>query len=1109
MQCPRCRHDNPPKQKFCGECGASLSLACPSCGASNTVGQTFCGECGGVLLADAGSIAAAPDSHSPKHLVQRILTSKAALEGERKQVTILFADIKGSMELLAETDPEEARRILDPVLERMMEAVHHYEGTVNQVMGDGIMALFGAPVAHEDHAVRACYAALRMQDSVKRYAADLDQAPGAPLHIRVGLNSGEVVVRSIGSDLQMDYTAVGQTTHLAARLEQIAIPGSIVISSETLSLVEGYVVVKPLGRHVVKGLETAIETYEVLGAGTTRSRLQASAARGFTPFVGRSEELELLTQVSRRAAERHGQLVAIVGEPGVGKSRLLWEFTHSPHTTGWRLIESSSVSYGKATAFSPLIELLRSYFEVETRDDTRKIREKVTGKLLSLDRALDVCVPPMLWLLEVPVDELEWSRLDPRRRRQRTLDAIKRVLLRESQVQPLLLVFEDLHWIDAETQAFLDSVVDSLPAARVLLLVSYRPEYRHAWGNKTYYWQLRIDPLPADNAEELLGSLLGNDASLRPLKALLIERTEGNPFFLEESVRTLVETKVLSNERGDYRLARPVSALKIPATAQAMLAARVDRLAPDEKRLLQAAAVIGNDIPFTLLQAISEQPEAALRQGVANLQAAEFLYERRLFPDLEYTFKHALTHDVAYRSLLQDRRCRLHRDIVEAIERLHAGRLVEHIEALAQHAFRGEAWNKAVTYLRQAGSKAFARSAHRTAVQHFESALAANAQLPASTERRRTEIDVRIELRHSLTPLGLVQRTLDHLRAAEALARELDDTPKLGWAVSFIANCLFLQGHSREALAMGQRALEIAEKHNDHALRIATQMYIARARLSLGEYETAVALLGAISESLQARTSDDFLGLTILPSAWVPSTRATALAELGRFAEAETLVTAAVRWADAAGQPASILWAHRDLGLVTLFRGDAEEAVRIFDRLLRLCRAYDLDAYEARVMAGLGLAKARTGAVTDGLSLLEKAVALDSASEPRTTSSFGTIALAEAYFHAGDHARGLATANEGVRAAVAREERGAEAYARWIGAMLEAAIPEGRGAAEAALASAAAIAQELHLKPLLAHCDLGLAAIHRRQGRTDEARELEARGRQLLASLGAHPWISC
>jgi class 3 adenylate cyclase len=598
----------------------------------------------------------APEGYTPKHLADKILTSKNAVEGERKQVTVVFADLKGSMELLADRDPEDARKLLDPVLERMMEAVHRYEGTVNQVMGDGIMALFGAPLAHEDHAVRACYAALLMQESVKRYAEEVHRTAGVPVHIRVGVNSGEVVVRSIGSDLHMDYTAVGQTTHLAARLEQMAMPGSILISPETLNLAEGFVVVKPLGERPVKGLERPIEVFEVVGAGTVRSRLQAAAARGLTRFVGRSAELEQLRQALERAGTGHGQIVAVVGEPGVGKSRLFWEFTHSHRTQGWLLVESSSVSYGKAMAFLPLIDLLRAYFQIEARDEARKIRERVTGKLFSLDRALEPSLPGLLWLLDVPVDDPQWQRLDPPQRRQQSLDGIKRLLLRESQVQPLLLLFEDLHWIDAETQALLDTVVESLPTARLLLMVNYRPEYQHAWGSKTYYRQLRIDPLPLESAEELLGGLLGNDVSLQPLKRLLIERTEGNPFFLEESVRTLVETKVLAGERGSYHLARSSSTLQIPATAQAILSARIDRLAPEDKRLLQAASVIGKDAPFTLLQAVAEGPEEQLRRGLANLQAAEFLYEARLFPDLEYTFKHALTHDVAYGSLLQERR---------------------------------------------------------------------------------------------------------------------------------------------------------------------------------------------------------------------------------------------------------------------------------------------------------------------------------------------------------------------------------------------------------------------------------------------------------------------
>src|SRR5262249_46712981 len=419
MTCSRCRHDNHPGAKFCEECAAPLARACANCGAQLSPTAKFCSECAhpsGSSSASTGPMTTrftSPETYTPKHLAERILNSKAALEGERKQVTILFADLKGSMELLADRDPEEARKLLDPVLEHMMEAVHRYEGTVNQVMGDGIMALFGAPVAHEDHAVRACYAALRMQERVKRYAEEVHRTAGVPLHIRVGANSGEVVVRSIGSDLHMDYTAVGQTTHLAARLEQMAMPGSILIAPETLNLAEGYVVVKPLGTRPVKGLDTTLEVFEVVAAGTARSRLQAAAARGLTRFVGRDPELEQLRQALERARTGHGQVVAVVGDPGVGKSRLFWEFTHSHRTHGWLVVESISVSYGKATAFLPLIELLRTYFQIESSDDARKTREKVTGKLLSLDRALEPSLPGLLWLLDVPSDDPQWQRLDP------------------------------------------------------------------------------------------------------------------------------------------------------------------------------------------------------------------------------------------------------------------------------------------------------------------------------------------------------------------------------------------------------------------------------------------------------------------------------------------------------------------------------------------------------------------------------------------------------------------------------------------------------------------------------------------------------------------------
>mgnify|MGYP001559726957 CR=1 FL=1 len=883
---------------------------------------------------------ASPESYTPKHLAEKILTSKSALEGERKQVTVLFADLKGSMELLAERDPEEARKILDPVLERMMEAVHRYEGTVNQVMGDGIMALFGAPLAHEDHAVRACYAALRMQESVKKYAEAVRRSHAAVVKIRVGLNSGEVVVRAIGSDLHMDYTAVGQTTHLAARMEQIADPGAIVITPDTLALAEGWVEVKSLGPVPVKGLAEAVEVYEVTGAGPARTRLQAGARRGLTRFVGRDAELEQLRRAQQLAGDGHGQVAAIVGEAGVGKSRLVYEFTHSHRLQGWLVLESASVSYGKATSYLPVIDLLKGYFKIQDRDDLREVREKVTGKLLTLDRALEPTLPALLALLDVPGDDAAWQTLDPGQRRQRTLDGVKRLLLREAREQPLLLIFEDLHWIDGETQALLDGLVESLGSARLLLLVNYRPEYQHAWGGKTSYSQMRLDALPAESAGELLEALLGEDPGLAPLKQLLVKR--GNPFFLEETVRTLVETKALDGPRGRYRLTQPVQAIQVPPTVQAMLAARIDRLAPEDKRLLQVASVIGKDVPWVLLQAIADLPDEALRRGLDHLQAAEFLYETGLYPDLEHSFKHALTHEVTYSSLLHERRRELHARIVVAIETLYGDRLGEQIERLAHHALRGELREKAVHYLRQAGGKAAARSALRDALGWFEQALGALEALPESRSTLEQAFEVHLELRPVLTQLGEVPRALERLREAETLAEHLNDDRRRGRVSALMTVTHSLLGELDEALVTGTRALEIAGRLGDLRLRIPATTHLEVAHYYRGEYERVVELATHNLAALPADCIYEYFGLSAPASVYDRHFLVMSLAQLGRFAEAGEDEAEAIRLAEPTHHAFTVGIAHFAAGTLHLLKGDSAKARSLLEHGIAAFRTGNL-----------------------------------------------------------------------------------------------------------------------------------------------------------------------
>jgi class 3 adenylate cyclase/tetratricopeptide (TPR) repeat protein len=1109
-RCPECQHENPPGARFCNGCGARAELACAQCGQVNPSGSRFCNSCGAKLGDPARTGPevrfASPESYTPKHLAERILDSKAALAGERKVVTVLFADLKGSMELLADRDPEEARRILDPVLERMMEAVHRYEGTVNQVMGDGIMALFGAPLAHEDHAVRACYAALRMQETLKHYADDTRRSHGVEVQIRVGLNSGEVVVRSVGSDLRMDYTAVGQTTHLAARMEQLAPPGTIRLTAETVRFAEGYVEVRSLGPIPVKGLPDPVELFELTGAGTARTRLQAAAIRGLTRFVGRDAEVEHLRRVLGQAGVGRGQVVAVVGEAGVGKSRLTYEFTHSHRVQDWLILEASSVSYGKATSYLPVIDLLKGYFKIGDRDDHREMRAKVLGRVLGLDRALEPMLPPLLALLDVPVEDAAWQGLDPPQRRQRTLDAVKRLLLRESQAQPLLVVFEDLHWVDGETQALLDSLVESLGSARLLLLVNYRPEYEHRWGSKTAYSQLRLDTLPAESTAELLAALLGPDLGLIPLKEMLVKR--GNPFFLEETVRTLVETGALVGERGSYRLTRPVDALRVPPTVQAILAARIDRLPAEEKQLLQAASVIGKVVPYALLAAIAEQPEETLRRGLAHLQEAEFLYETQLFPDLEYTFKHALTHDVAHAGLLGERRRALHAAVVAAIERLYADRLVEHVERLAHHARQGEVWDKAVRYLRQAGAKAFLRSAHREAAAYLEQALDALQRVPEHPDAIAESLDIRFDLRTALMPLGEFGRIRALLDEAEVLAEAVSDQRRLGHALNYKAMQLVHAGNLAAALQTGHRALAIGESQADVGLQVVAHWYLGAASVVRGECREGVRHCEAAVALIPEDLRQERFGQTSIVGSSARWTLAYALGVLGRFPEAFGRLREAMQIAEEAGHVWTLLFPLIGLGALKLDQGDFAGAVAPLERGLDLCRTREMPLLLHDFAWALGVAYHGTGRRAEGVTLMENA-ARGVAERNRRWSGWGgyAAALGGAYLLDGRLADATRIAQDGL--AAARQLGGQEVEGRLLRLLGDIAAHPDRGEADAAEAhyrQAQALAEALGLRPLVAHCHLGLGALYRRAGSRQDAREHLTTAETLFGAMDMRYW---
>ena len=953
----------------------------------------------------------------------------------------------------------------------------------------GLWRCLARPIAHEDHAVRACYAALHMQETVTRYGDEMQRAHGVPVQIRVGLHSGEVVVRGIDSSLHMDYTAVGQTTHLAARMEQMAKPGSVLVTAETLQRAEGHIQVQPLGPVAVKGLAAPVEVFELAGAGPTRTPLQAFAARGLTRFVGRQLEIEALRQALGHAAAGHGQVVAVIGEPGVGKSRLCYEFTHSHRTHGWLVLESSAISYGQATPYLPVRELLKAYFQIDGRDEARKIREKVTGKLVTLDPMLGPTLPAFLTLLDVAVEDAPWQALDPPQRRQRTLQAIKALLLRESQVQPVLVVCENLHWIDAETQALLESLLESLPTARLLLLVNYRPEYQHGWGQKSYYTQLRLDPLPQASAADLLDALLGEDAGFTPLKRLLIARTEGNPFFLEESVRTLVEHGVLVGAPGAYRLAQALASIQVPATVQAVLAARIDRLPPEEKRLLQAAAVIGTDVPFLLLQALGEIPEATLHGALTHLQAAEFLYETRLFPELEYTFKHALTQQVAYESLLQERRRSLHARIVEALEALAGERVAEQVERLAHHALRGEVWDKALTYARQAGEKAMARSAHREAVGYFEQALGALAHLPETRDTIEQAIDLRLALRSALWPSGDLGRILAYLRQAETLAEALDDPRRLAQVLPFLSEHFRFMGAYDQAIAAGQRALALATASGEVVRQAQANQRLGFAYQAQGDYRRAIDCLRQSVAGFDGAQRREHFGQVILPAVLSRAYLAWCHAELGTFAEGRTLGEEGFRIAEEVAHPGSLMYAYHGLGLLALRQGDLPRALPLLERAMGLCQDADLPLFFPWIAAALGAAYTLAGRGADAVPLLTQAMEQATATATVVHQALCGLSLGEAQVLAGSLEEAHALTDGVLAHARERQERGYQAYAlRLLGEIAVQHEPLECDQAEAHYRQALALAEELGMRPLQAHCHRSLGTLYAMTGQPEQAR---------------------
>lgn len=1118
MRCGSCGFENPVGAKFCEECGARLVRVCPACGQEAKPSARFCSECGAPLSAPlsapsgatppAAIAASTPIDYTPPYLAERIRAARAEMEargpadGERKTVTALFADMAGSTALIHDLDPEDARRLIDPVLALMMEAVHHYEGYVAKSMGDGILALFGAPIANEDHPQRALLAALRMQEAMRLYADGVRLAQGIALQIRVGINSGEVVVRTIRiRDLHTDYDPVGNSIHIASRMESIAVPGSIIASEYTRNLAEGYFAFKALGATPIKGLPEPLAVFEVLGLGPLRTRLQVSASRGLARFVGRARELEQLREARARAQAGHGQIVGVVGEPGVGKSRLCHEFKLlAPRDC--LVLETFSVSHGKAYPYLPLIELLRNYCQITAQDDERRRREKLTGKLLTLDRALEDSLPYLFHLLGAAEPGSALAQMDAQIRQQRTFEAIKRLLVRESLAQPLELIIEDLQWLDSETEAFLGFLAESVANARILLLVNFRPEYRHGWSGKSYYTQLRLDPLGEAEARELLRALLGGAAGLAPLERLILEQTEGNPFFIEEVVQELAEGQVLRGERGHYRLEQVPDKLHIPATVQGVLAARIDRLQPAEKTLLQTLAVIGKVFPWSLLARVVEQPEDVTKSLLARLQAGEFIYEHPAFPEVEYSFKHALTQEVTYGSLLSERRRALHERTAQAIEALYSARPEEHCGELAHHFSRSGNTPKAVEYLHCAGRQAVQRSADAEAVIHLTMALTLLATLPDGPERARQELALRITLGPAwMASRGFAAPEVEatYTRAL-ALCRQLGETIQLFPALLGLRTFYTVRAELRTARELAVQLVALAEKTQDPALLVQAYRALGANLFYLGDPAPARARLEqalALYDPRQHRSHGFVYGLE--PGVQGLSLIAMDLWLLGYPDQACTRSQEALALAQTPSHPSDSADALFSAAVVRLLRREVQPAHDLAQALVALATDYGLPYGLACGTILSGWALAEQGRAAEGITLIKEGLSAYRATGAELLRTHFLALLAEACARAGQTEAGLATLAEALAVADRTEERVYEAELHRLKGALTLMEPgrkgngnDREGEAEACFLQAIAIARRQGARSLELRAVMALSRLWQQQGKPADARRMLA-----------------
>jgi class 3 adenylate cyclase/tetratricopeptide (TPR) repeat protein len=1096
MICPSCNFQNREKAKFCKECGAKLESVCPQCNNKVELNAKFCDECGHNFKRakrdqkspqiELGK----PNSYIPQNLADKIRASRSGIEGERKLVTVLFADVKGSTSIGENLDPEELRSIIEKSYEISLKEIHRFEGTVNQFLGDGFMALFGAPIAHEDHAIRAIHSALAIQNGMTVYSDELKKDRDTDFKMRVGINTGNVVVGNIGDDLKMDYTALGDTVNLASRMEQLAQPGSITTAEDTYKLAKDHFNFRSLGPINIRGKKKPVSVYEVIEPREReKTRIEISEERGFTKFIGREREIEVLRDSFARSKDGQGQVVTIVGDAGIGKSRLLYEFRKLLDDENTPYLEGRCISYGKSISYLPVIDIIKKRFRVDKLDTERTIRKKIAKGIRDIDPSLEVGVPFIYDILSIDSDDPSLKSLDVRDKRRRTIDAIKNIILADSQLRPLVVVVENLHWIDGASEEFISFLIDNLPGNRIMLILTSRPGYRPKWGEKSYHNQ--IAPSRLSNAEvgEMIGSILDANNVTKALGRLVADKADGIPFYVEEIIKSFTESGIIVERKDGYDVSKGIAEMNVPDTIQDIIMARIDRLEESHKSTLQFASVIGRDFNYKLLKELMELGEE-LQDYLTKLKSFELVYEKSLFPDPEYRFKHTLTQEVAYNSFLIKKRKELHGKLGEIIEDLYGDKLEENYELLAYHYGRSPRHEKAVDYLVLAGDKSAQIYSTKDAIAYYEEALKKLDNLPDIRANKEKRVDIFIKQARVMRLMGRLKEYIKTLEKNLPIVEGLGDKNRLSEYYFKMGFYYSVMGELADSIKYLTNSIKLAQViKNERIIGLASARqgwnYWYKA-----EFRKAIPVIQKAIKTLEKLGDDYWLARSLQPLGacyW----------QMGEWDNSINFMQKLLKKSEEISDNNLIILATWSASVPHIGKGEWDIAIDYCERCLGMAPPPVFAAYATGF---LGMAYYKSGQLEKGIDCLEKAIHQSKSFGLKQHEAFCTVPLAEAYLSISERERALETINSALDASTKAGFKNIEGMAlRVLG---EIYGPSAFHKAKKHIEDGIKIFKKIGAKNELAKSYFSLGKLYREKGEREKAKKYVTQALRIFEKLG-------